>query len=220
MLTTLKNFWKTLGKTISVGQQTDSLQTGCESITTNTETTCTLSDKNEIMLKHYKWIKGEKAGNVSKTNGNVITDGDVSYLEFVDGSVINLELIGEYIQYVGEFPEAKKEEPKVELLIDTPGIPLEQTDSAGPAKKEESPISLLLSTSKKKKVTIDVSIVVQCPPYELMKVLADSHDDGEAEVKRFLEWNAIDPSDVMKQVADQIWLAAYKPSKKQKQDEE
>ena len=178
------------------------------------------------MLKHYKWIKGEKTGTVSKTDGNVITDDNISYLEFTDGSVINLELIGEYIQYVGEFPEPKKEEPKVELLVDTPSIPLTLAD--GPnnfnypdvAKIEESPISLLLSSSKKKKVTIDVSIVVQCPPYELMKVLADSHDDGEIEVKKYLERNAIDPSDVMKQVADQIWLAAYKPAKTNKRNEE
>jgi hypothetical protein len=179
------------------------------------------------MLKHYKWIKGEKTGSISKTDGNVITDGDISYLEFIDGSVINLELIGEYIQFVGEFPEPKKEEPRVELLVDTPSIPLTLADSPNnnyvypdAAKITESPISLLLSSSKKKKVTIDVSIVVQCPPYELMKVLADSHDDGEIEVKKFLEQNAIDPSDVMKQVADQIWLAAYKPAKTNKRNEE
>ena len=76
----------------------------------------------------------------------------------------------------------------------------------------ESPIAKLLKDSKKTKSSIGISIVVDIPPIDLMKVLSDSYDDGEKQVLDYLS-ASLNVEDIKRQIAHQIWVNSFKKKK-------
>lgn len=163
-----------------------------------------------MSLKTYQWIKGEKAGDVVKSDGAIVNDGGIDFITFTDGSRCNNALIGDYIMEVlDDNPEnlfmLNDIAPEPLHMMETNGLPhAPQPDrsiySQTPAPTQPaqttapavSPLEALLSTSKKTEKTVEVSLKINVPPFDLIKVLAASFDDGQHQVLNYLQ-NSITP---------------------------
>ena len=168
-----------------------------------------------MSLKTYQWIKGEKAGDVVKSDGAIINDGGIDFITFTDGSRCNNALIGDYIMEVlDDNPEnlfmLNDISPEPLHMMETNGLPHApqadrsiynqtpaptqpaQTQPAQTSLPTISPLEALLSTSKKTEKTVEVSLKINVPPFDLIKVLAASFDDGQDQVLSYLQ-NSITP---------------------------
>ena len=175
-------------------------------------------------VKHYQWIKGEKLGQNVYDTGESFSDGERTYIKLSDGSTLNMDLFEEYLSFIYE-----GEPVQLQSLNDTPSVPLRVNKPVEYKMSEEiivpalpaiHPIEAILQTSKKKKVAMEVKIVAEIPPAELMKVLSETHENGEEEIKKYLECNAIDSSEVLRQVAAQIWLSIHTNKRNRNQNPE
>lgn len=165
------------------------------------------------MSKIYQWIKGDDAGKVVKWDGDIDeVDGVGNFLMFTDGSRANETLLGDFFMEIAD-------ENDLILMPEPKGLPPEnnppmQRVLAQPVttrvtiENPVSPMHRLLSESKKKKTTVNVAILADMPPVELMKILADSYDDGEKQVLEYIE-STIDIKDIKAQISKQIWLSAF-----------
>lgn len=88
-----------------------------------------------------------------------------------------------------------------------------------PAKEELSPIFKLLSDSRKTPTCVEVSVEVDVPGVELMKVLAESYENGEAEVLKYLA-STLDMEEIKMQIARQIWRHTVNNKKSRKRANE
>lgn len=171
------------------------------------------------MIKTYQWVKGEDAGKVVKWDNVSFFDEalDMNFMVFQDGSRANATLLNDFFM---EIPN----ENELILMPDPKPLPVQQNPplqrvnlETAPAKPEIektiSPMHRLLHESKKTKSTVSVAIVADMPPVELMKVLADSYDDGEKQVLAYIS-STINVEDVKEQIAKQIWLSAFTASAK------
>jgi hypothetical protein len=184
-------FWKILGKNTSRGQHKDSPLSGWSNTTENTETTLKSSEiytkTNNMSLKTYQWIKGEKAGEVVKTDSEIVEDGGMQFLNFIDGSRCNANLVGDYIlEIADDSPES------LIMLNDLAPQPLQRIEPIVTARQEEpaktiSPLAALLLSSKKSEQKVGITISINMPPFDLIKVLASSFDDGQEQVLRYLQ---------------------------------
>lgn len=163
-----------------------------------------------MSLKTYQWIKGEKAGEVVKSEGTIINDGGIDFITFTDGSRCNNALIGDYIMEVlDDNPEnlfmLNDIAPEPLHMMETNGLPhTPQPDRSiytqptaavtQPAQPTQtaSPLEALLATSKKTEKVVGVSLKINVPPFDLIKVLAASFDDGQHQVLNYLQ-NSITP---------------------------
>ena len=50
-----------------------------------------------MSTKTYQWIKGEKAGDVVKSTGDTILEGNIEFLIFTNGSRCNTSLLGDML---------------------------------------------------------------------------------------------------------------------------
>jgi hypothetical protein len=192
----------------------------------NTKNTSISSNEKEMAntFKHYQWIKGEKLGQSVYEMGESFSDGERTYVKLSDGSTLNADLFDEFLSFIYE-----GEPVQLQPLNDVVETPLNRVEPIrNPVEyrmPEEqilpapSPIEAILSTSKKKKTTMDVKIVADIPPVELMKVLSETHENGEEEIKRYLERNAIDANEVLRQVASQIWLGMHTKKRNNRTEE-
>ena len=148
-----------------------------------------------MSLKTYQWVKGEKAGEVVKSDSEIVEESGIQFLNFVDGSRCNANLIGDYIlEIVNDSPE------NLIMLNDMAPQPLQRVEPSvvnQVVKQEElikpaSPLEALLTTSKKTQKTVEVSLKINVPPFDLIKVLAASFDDGQDQVLNYLQ-NSITP---------------------------
>jgi hypothetical protein len=187
--------WRILGKSTSRGQQADSPKSGWSNTTENTETTLKSNEiytkTNNMSLKTYQWIKGERAGDVVKTDSETVEDGGMLFLVFTDGSRCNASLVGDYILEVeNDNPEnlfmindiAPQALQRVEPVVKE----VKQLDRVKPD-KTASPLEALLLSSKKSEQKVGVTISINVPPFDLIKVLASSFDDGQEQVLRYLQ---------------------------------
>lgn len=175
-------------------------------------------------IRTFQWLKGDKAGQFVKWNGEISNDGGMNFLLFEDGSRGNEELIGDYFMEVQSeahgFIDSEMMAPQPNSLPRENNPPLQLVRSNVPAEPvhQLSPIAKLLKDSKKNKSTIDIEIVVDIPPADLMRILAESYDDGEKQVLEYLASN-VDAEDLRNQIAKQVWLQAFKSKTKQKRNE-
>lgn len=178
----------------------------------------------------FSVIKGNDIGTIVKWNGDIWKnqeDGN-TYMIFSDGSQLMEHEVSTHFQYLGKIAEtnstvssqqntivAKPGQEGVEIMKPPPGYkpktqqaPTQNAFQETPIKKEEtkvvSPIEKLLQDSLKKSLNLQVSIKVEIPPTELLKVLSDSYDDGYEQVINFLAKNLIE-ANIGKQVAEEIW---------------
>lgn len=173
-------------------------------------------------IKTFQWIKGDKAGEFVKWDGTILNDGGMKFLIFEDGSRGNEELMGDYFMEVENeangFIDAEMMKAQPNSLPKENNPPLQRVKPAEPTPVQLSPIAKLLKDSKKNKSTIDIEIVVDIPPADLMRILAESYDDGEKQVLEYLASN-VDAEDLRIQIAKQVWLQAFKSKTKQKRNE-
>ena len=227
---TLKNFWNLFGKNTSGGQVADSKKNGCENTTESTETAFKSNEintkTNQMSLHTYQWIKGEHIGQIRKSDGSTITEGNLEFLVFTDGSRCNTSLINDYIIQI------ESEDPSdLILLNDLAPQPLTRVEESkptfspppvAPQQVTETPISLsplesILHTSKKVKKRVTITVEVEVPPADLIKVVAASFEDGDKQVLKYLKkgWTAEEQLNVQTQVAEFIMNSVFKSSKKQ-----
>ena len=173
-------------------------------------------------IKTFQWIKGDKAGEFVKWNGEILNDGGMSFLVFEDGSRGNEELLGDYFMEVlneeNGFVDANmmRAQPNSLPLENNP--PLHRVKHTEPEPSQLSLIAKLLKDSKKIKSTIEIEIVVDIPPADLMRILAESYDDGVKQVLEYLASN-VDAEDLRNQIAKQVWVQAFKSKTKQRRNE-
>lgn len=179
-------------------------------------------------IKTFQWLKGERAGDFVKWDGTITQEGELNFLVFEDGSRGNENLLNDFFIevpsehepfYITEKMEKKymqdlqamnghlhnSHELKQQDQFPTPGNFQSNT-------QPDNPIAKLLKDSKKTKSSIEISIVVDIPPVDLMKVLSDSYDDGEKRVLDYLS-SSLSSEDIKKQIAHQIWVNSFAKKK-------
>lgn len=183
----------------------------------------------ETTNKTFQWLKGERAGEFVKWDGEIQSDGDMNFLVFNDGTRGNEGLIGDYfIEVASEqegFIDAEMMKPQssYQPLPQQHNPPLQRVPAPAPieapfepkSRAPENPITRLLLDSKKVNTKIKLDIEVDIPAAELMKVLADSYENGEEHVLEFL---ATTISDIRIEVAKQIWSDIKKKQKSNKNE--
>lgn len=172
----------------------------------------------EIKQKWFQWVKGDHVGKIVEWTGEIIYDEhlEINFLMFKDGSRVNEELLGEWIIEIAQpglgttaQPPVKKE-PRVKTSTppEQPVGKIPETDAT-----PISPVYQILKDSKKSKVTINISLLVETPPANLMSVLAETYQDGEDKVLDYIS-QSINIDDLKQQIARQIWLSAFEPERK------
>lgn len=170
----------------------------------------------------FQWIKGENAGKTVEWKGDIVNDEHlgINFLMFTDGSRVNEELLNDWIIEVAspeqkdlilqnEFDKTKPtQSPTKHEPIVNKTQPQVQTEN-----ETVSPIHQILKDSKKTKVTINISLLVETPPANLMSVLSETYQDGEQQVLEYIS-NSINIDDIKQQIARQIWLSAFEPDRK------
>jgi len=169
--------------------------------------------------KTYQWLKGDRVGQRVKWLGDIAQDNGLNFLIFTDGSRGNEELIGEY--FIEVLDDAGFEEPVTKVqsesrLPQETNPPLKRAEMPAVSANAVTPISSLLNSSKKSKTSVSIGVVVDMPSVDLMRVLSDSYENGEEQVKEYLA-NSINLEDVRQQIATQLWIQAF--SKKKKRNE-
>ena len=186
--------WRILGRSTSRGQQPASQKNGWLNTTGSTETSSKSSEiytkTNNMILKTYQWIKGEKAGDVVKSDSEIVEEGGIQFLNFLDGSRCNASLLGDYIlEIADDSPDS------LIMLNDMAPQPLQRVEPAAVSqvvKQEEpvktaSPLEALLLSSKKSVQQVAITIKIDVPPFDLIKVLASSFEDGQVQVLKYLQ---------------------------------
>jgi hypothetical protein len=228
-----KIFYKIFGNNTSVGFEADSQNPGCENTMSSTKTSSnsdTIYTKTNQMTKTYQWLKGDRASEFVRWGGEIVNDDGINYMVFQDGSRANEELINDFFIevpsenepfFVKEFAMPQPSQtsfshsfPPLEVEKNPP---LQRVVQNSPVGEWVSPVSTLLSDSKKTKSTVNVAIVVDIPPIDLMRVLSDSYEDGEKLVLEYLA-STISTEDIRRQIAHQIWVQSFTKKKKVKNE--
>jgi hypothetical protein len=172
--------------------------------------------------KTYQWLKGDRAGQRVKWIGDIAQDNGLNFLVFTDGSRGNEMLIGDY--FIEILDDTGFEDPAISKIkeirmpqdANPPLTRVEGPITYASSTPAASPISSLLNGSKKTKTSITVGVVVDIPSIDLMRVLSESYEKGEEQVKDYLS-NSINVEEIRQQIATQIWIQAF--SKKKKRNE-
>jgi hypothetical protein len=78
------------------------------------------------------------------------------------------------------------------------------SNAAVSSNKIMSPLESLLSVSKKTKETINISLSIEMPNIDLLRVISSTIEDGENQVFDFLKnsWTEEQMNDIKKQIAE------------------
>jgi len=180
------------------------------------------------MSKTYQWLKGDRAAEFVKWDGEIVNDDGVNYMIFQDGSRANEELINDFFIevpnenepfFIKEFatPQPNYIHPSFPDLGVENNPPLERVVNEAPSPSWFSPVEKLLTDSKKNKTTVNAAIVIDIPPVDLMRILSDSYENGEKLVLDYLA-STINTDDIRKQIAHQIWVQSSSKKKKIKNE--
>jgi len=155
--------------------------------------------------KTFQWIKGDYEGKISTVVDTFIED-NIEFLVFEDGSQCNSALIGEYIINI---PEG--ESPRIPVVTNQE---LHQKRQAEPVLKEYKeaavdklthPVHDLLKISKKKKTKLEISIDIDMPSDELIRIINDSYENGDDIIGEYLV-SAINQQIIMSQIENLVKL--------------
>jgi hypothetical protein len=159
-----------------------------------------LKSKYQGMM--FEWIKGDLAGttNVYK---EVKQNGDLFFIEFLEGGRINEELIEEYTLFYPA-PSEKSQSPNAVTSIEksssvTSIVYGESQINSDP----NSPIYTLLRKQKKNMVEVSIKIELNLPSKELYSVLSSSFEDAETEIIKFV-LDGVDIEDIKKSLSESI----------------
>jgi hypothetical protein len=180
------------------------------------------------MSKTYQWLKGDRAAEFVKWDGEIVNDDGVNYMIFLDGSRANEELINDFFIevpnenepfFIKEFatPQPNYNYQSFPDLGVEVNPPLERVVNEAPEPSWFSPVEKLLTGSKKNKTTVNAAIVIDIPPVDLMRILSNSYENGEKLVLDYLA-STINTDDIRKQIAHQIWVQSSGKKKKVKNE--
>jgi hypothetical protein len=160
----------------------------------------------DLKLKYqgmmFEWIKGDLAGTTNLYK-EVKQNGDLFFIEFLEGGRINEELIEEYTLY---YPA-----PLVNTQIPNPLAGIEKSSSvtsivygeSHPNSDPNSPIYTLLRKQKKNMVEVSIKIELNLPSKDLYSVLSSSFEDAENEIIKFV-LDGVDIEDIKKSLSESI----------------
>jgi len=151
----------------------------------------------------FQWIKGDYEGKVVNVIDKFVED-NIEWLVFQDGTQCNSSLIGDFI-----VPVPQGEQPPLPLSNGTPKqktqpVVQKPTESAKPAIAQPTPVSShpihdLLRMSKKKPVKLEITIGVDMPSEDLLKVMIGEFPDGADIIGDYLV-STIDQENMMSQI--------------------
>ena len=152
----------------------------------------------------FQWIKGDYEGRLVKVIDK-FTDDNIEFLVFEDGTQCNSALIGEYIIHVpqGTQPPLPVVSGSFKPTLPPPA-PQKTVEQPKPAVVQPNPISAhpihdLLRMSKKKPVKLEITIGVDMPSEELLKVMIGEFPDGADIIGDYLV-STIDQENMMSQI--------------------
>jgi len=125
----------------------------------------------------YEWIKGDHIGVIEKISSEENESG-IDWIKFESGRRINRNLFGEFL--LVSDTGVSSIEPLSPSIMQQPQPPQPSSDivTQVPKKEEESPISILLKSQKKKrKETIKLDFELELPPAEILAIMYDSFGD-------------------------------------------
>lgn len=125
----------------------------------------------------YEWIKGDHVGVIEKISSEENESG-IDWIKFESGRRINRNLFGEFL--LVSDTGVSSIEPLSPSIMQQPQPPQPSSDivTQVPKKEEESPISILLKSQKKKrKETIKLEFELELPPTEILAIMYDSFGD-------------------------------------------
>jgi hypothetical protein len=165
----------------------------------------------------FQWVRGERMGQIVKSTGESIIDDNIEYLIFEDGSQCNMQLVGEWIVPIESAANAA-------FVVDPPRKPhtnLQDNNMTVSQSQERksNPVFDLLDRSKKKNVKMEISITVNMPSDELIKVIDDSYENGTRLIGEYLV-NSVDQNVLMKQVEAILFKKVEEVTKKRKKANE
>ena len=165
--------------------------------------------------KTYQWIKGDNAGKVVESNGDTILEDNIEFLIFTNGTQCNTSLLGDFIMEVPsshpsdlfmEPDELKPVPPPKPKPVNTAPAQKGTPPSVTKETASANPVVSLLTSSKKTKEKITITIEMELPPADLLKVVAASFEDGEKQIFDYLV-NGLSPEQndaIRKQIAETI----------------
>jgi hypothetical protein len=181
--------------------------------------------QTEIMTKTYQWTKGEKQGSVVKSSGETFFEENIEYMVFLDGGMINTALINEYLIEIPNETEgilmndlAPTPLRRVEKKKESSMQEIAASSSAQKQKVELSPIERLLLDCKKAPMSFSFTIKVDMPSLDLVKILADSYEDGEEQILKFLS-SSINLEEVKEKLSAEMKKKLFEKVEKSKSDQ-
>lgn len=174
----------------------------------------------------FQWIKGDYEGRLVSVIDTFVED-NIEWLVFQDGSQCNSALIGEFIAPVqpgtqpplpvvsGIAPTKPKTAP---VPVEAPKPESTATVAVQPNPIAAHPIHDLLRMSKKKQVKLQVTVSVDMPSEDLLKVMIGEFPDGADIIKDYLA-STIDQENLMSQIKT-LLKANIKPGRQTKPNKE
>lgn len=160
----------------------------------------------------FQWVRGERLGEIVKSTGKSIIDGDTEYIIFEDGSQCNMGLVGEWIVPIESAAIHMNPQPDQSLRI-------QQKNESANHNTGSNPVFDLLNRSRKKSAKMEISITVSMPSDELIRVIDDSYENGTRSIGEYLV-NSVDQTILMKQVETILFKKVEEVTKKRRKANE
>lgn len=123
--------------------------------------------KNDAL---YEWVKGDYVGIIEKVTSEV-NENNIEWINFESGRRINKNLFVEFLL----ISETGKTSIDIQSTAPAPAF---KTEEKREVKREESAISVLLKSQKKKrKETLKIEFDLELPPPEILNIMYDSFGD-------------------------------------------
>lgn len=162
-----------------------------------------ITDTQEKKVIMFQWTRGDRMGQIVKAIDTVVDD-NMEFFVFEDGSQCNTKLVGEWIvpiESIYDAPILVNEIQDLQMIRDQGGRmeKLEPFKTMETKSESPNPIYDLLKISKKKPVKLQLTISVEMPAEELIKVVQESYANGSKLIGDYLT-SSVDQSSVMKQI--------------------
>ena len=145
----------------------------------------------------FQWVRGDQMGKIV-TAVTTINDDNMEFFVFEDGSQCNTQLVGEWILPISNPAEAPYlPEPEPIKAPRQEEVVKKEVKTQPPA--ELNPVYDLLEMSKKKKTKMQITLDLEMPSDELIKVIVDSYNGGDTHIANYLV-RSVNNDSVMDQI--------------------